>query len=333
VSNRRWKMGSYTAKRILFALLTLFFITIIVFFTSVRISESRLETLCENIDMVEGFDCIETFRPLLGLDQPFYIHYWNWTTGMLTGDFGQSLWTSRYLTDEMAKRFPVTFTLILLSFIFAHLITVPLGLLATVWKNNVATFISKILESVFKAVPIFWLITLVFVFPDILLGWTPPQRYIDFTDDWLANTRFLIVLSILMGLYISAFLLRTYREIFSDIPYANYIRAARAKGLRKQVVFIRHGFRNALPPILKKLASLLPVSFGIAIFLEGIIALPGISRLFLNAIGERDFPVIAGTLFILAGFCLVVFLLTDLVCAWLDPRLRHSDLQQVPEYL
>ncbi|MDO9334432.1 MAG: ABC transporter permease [Dehalococcoidales bacterium] len=327
-------MGSYTARRILFALLTLFFITIIVFFTVVRIPESRLEDICEGIDVSEeGWDCMEAFTKILGLDQPFYLQYWNWMTGMVRGNFGQSIWTSRYVSDEMAKRFPVTFELVLLSFIFAHFVTVPLALLSTVWRIKAAAIISKILEGVFNTVPIFWLITLLFVFPDILFGWTPPQRYINFTDDWLANTRFLIVPSVLMGLYISAFLLRTYRGIFSDILHANYIRAARAKGLRKQVVFIRHGVPNALVPVLKKLAELLPVSFCMAIFFEGTIAFPGISLFFLDAIGQRDFPVIAGTLFILAGVCLVVFLITDLVCAWLDPRIKSESLQEKFEYL
>ena len=327
-------MGRYITRRILFALLTLFFITIIVFFASVRIHESTLERMCENFAVTgEGFDCINELKHILGLDQPFYLHYWNWITGMFRGDFGRMLWEYKPISDEIAKRFPVTFELILLSFIFAHLIAVPLAFLASRWRNKAALVVSKIFETVFNAVPIFWLITLVWVFPDIWWRWTPPLKYFSFSDDWLANTRFLIVPSVLMGLYISAFLLRTYREIFSDTLHANYIRAARAKGLRKQVVFIRHGVPNALVPVLKKLAELLPVSFCMAIFFEGTIAFPRISRFFLDAIGQRDFPVIAGTLFILAGFCLIVFLLTDLVCAWLDPRLRYPDLQQVPENL
>jgi peptide/nickel transport system permease protein len=322
-------MGSYTARRILFALLTLFFITIIVFFTVVRIPESRLEDICEGIDVSEeGWDCMETFTKILGLDQPFYLQYWNWMTGMVRGNFGQSIWTSRYVSDEMAKRFPVTFELVLLSFIFAHFVTVPLALLSTVWRIKAAAIISKILEAVFNTVPIFWLITLLFVFPDIWWHWTPPQKYISFSDDWLANIRFFIIPSVVMGLYISGVLLKTFREIFSDILATDYMRTARAKGLRKRVVFMRHGFRNALVPILKKLAALLPFTLGLAIFIEETSILPGISRLFRDAIGQRDFPIISGTLFILAGVCLAVFLLTDVICAWLDPRIRNESLQE-----
>jgi ABC-type dipeptide/oligopeptide/nickel transport system permease component len=91
---------------------------------------------------------------------------------------------------------------------------------------------------------------------------------------------------------------------------------------------MRHGFRNALVPILKKLAALLPFTLGLAIFIEETSILPGISRLFRDAIGQRDFPIISGTLFILAGVCLAVFLLTDVICAWLDPRIRNESLQE-----
>jgi peptide/nickel transport system permease protein len=323
-------MGSYITRRILFALLTLFFITIIVFFAAVRISESRLETLCENIDMVEGFDCIETFSHLLGLDQPFYIHYWNWVTAMLKGDFGQSLWTSRYLADEIAKRFPVTFELVLLLVIFAHLITVPLAFLASWRRNKAALIVSKIFESVFNAVPVFWLLILIWLLPFL---WTPTQRYTGFSEDWLANMGQFIIPAVILGLYISGILLRVYREILSDTMTMDYIRTAHAKGLWQKDVFMRHGLRIVLGKMLKKLAAALPVILGLMIFVESESILPGISRFFLDAIGQRDFPTIAGTLFILAGFCLAVFLFTDIVCAWLDPRIRSESLQEKFEYL
>lgn len=318
-------------RRILFTLLTTFIISLVVFFLSVRIPESRLEAICEDVNFQDGTDCLNTLKHELSLDKTIYQHYWNWTTGMLTGDFGQSIWTSRYLINDFAQRLPVTFTLLLLSFIFSQVISLPLGLLASVLHSKVALIVSRIIELIFTSVPIFWLTTLMILFPSWF--WSPPQKYVNFSADPLGNLKLLVVPSMVLGLYISGIILSNYLQVFSEVQNMNYIRTASSKGLRKRIVFMRHGFRNALVPSLKRFAALLPFTLSIIILVEGTIALPGVSRLFIQAIDMRDFPIIAGTLFILACFCLVVFQLTVLVCAWLDPRLRHSDLQQPTEYL
>jgi peptide/nickel transport system permease protein len=261
---------------------------------------------------------------MLGMDEPWHIQYAKWIGGAFRGDFGESLFTGESVTRGILGRLPVTFELGFLAFIIAQLMALPIGIYSAIRQDSWGDFLGRSFAIIMLSIPGFWLGTMIMVFPSIWWGWSPPMTLITFTEDPLGNLQMFIIPALLMGMAMSATTMRMLRTTMLDVLRQDYVRTAWAKGLRERVVVVRHVLRNALIPVVTMMAGQIPVMIGGAVIMEQIFNLPGIGRLFLDSINRRDYPFVSALNLLLAGFGMVLILLTDLTYARLDPRIRYK---------
>jgi len=268
---------------------------------------------------------IESIKHSLGLDLPVHLQYIDWMEGIFTrGDFGTSLWTNRPVTKEILKRIPVTFELGLLGFIIALLVALPVGIISAIRQDSWLDYLGRSFAIISLGLPAFWLGTMVMVFPSIWWGWSPPIEVIPFFEDPLGNLGQFIIPAALLAMSMSAITMRMLRTTLLDVLRQDYIRTAWAKGLKERVVVIRHAMKNAMIPVITIIAGQSFVMIGGAVIIEQIFNLPGMGRLFIDSVFQRDYPFVSGINFILASVGLLLILATDLSYAYLDPRIRYK---------
>ena len=305
---------------------TLFLVTVVVFLMVRLIPGDAMELMVtEQAQTVGGKEIdVEAIREMLGMNIPAHVQYGRWMKGILTrGDFGTSLWTRRSVTNEIVARLPITFELGVIAFFVAQLMALPIGIYSAMRQDTAGDFLGRSFAIIALSVPGFWLGTMIMVFPSIWWGWSPPMRYIPFLEDPMANVRQFIIPGVLMGLAMSATTMRMLRTTMLEVLRQDYVRTAWAKGLRERLVVVRHALRNALIPVVTIISGQIPIMIGGAVIMEQIFNLPGMGRLFLDAINRRDYPFVSGINVMLASIGLVLILLTDLSYAYLDPRVRY----------
>jgi len=321
-------MRDYIIRRIALMIPTMIAVTIITFLMVRFIPGSIVEMMMFQMGGVgEGEEEVispEEIRAWLGLDKPVHVQYGIWISGIFTrGDFGTSLWTRRPVTEEMWKRFPVTFELGFFAFIISQLVAIPVGIISAIRQDSWMDFIGRSFAIVSLATPAFWLGTMVIVFPSIWWGWSPEVRLIPFTEDPVGNLIQFLIPAALVGSQMSATTMRMLRTTMLDILRQDYIRTAWSKGLKEKAVIMRHTLKNAMLPVITIISGQFFIMIGGTVIMEQIFNLPGMGRLFLDAIFRRDYPYVSGINLILATIGLFLILITDLSYAWLDPRIRY----------
>ena len=248
-----------------------------------------------------------------------------WLGGVARGDLGTSYLSQRGVASDLADKLPVTFELGLLGLATGVALAVPLGVLAAVKRDRPADYLSRSWAALMLAVPDFWLALLIVAFAGRIgaFHWLVPSTFVRFTQHPLHNLSGLAVPACILGLGIAGGLLRLTRAQMVEVLNQEYIRTARAKGLRNAEVIYRHAFRNALIPVVTMIGLRVPVLVGGAVILETIFNIPGIGRFFVNAMGQRDFPVVQGVMALVAATVVFSNLLVDLTYAWMDPRIRY----------
>jgi peptide/nickel transport system permease protein len=303
-------------------------VTIVVFLTIRLIPGSAVEMMAIEMGSREstgGQMDIAAVERMLGMDVPWHEQYLTWMQGMFTRlDFGDSLWLKRPVLPEILARLPVTFELGLLSFLISQVIAIPIGLYSAIRQDTMGDFLGRTFAIVNLATPAFWLATMIMVFPSIWWGWSPPMQYIPFAEDPMTNLEQFLIPAILMGTAMSATTMRMLRTTMLEVLRQDYVRTAWSKGLRERVIVIRHAMRNAMIPVITMISGQIPIMIGGAVIMEQIFSLPGMGRLFLDSINRRDYPFVSAINTLLAGFGMVLILLTDLSYAFLDPRVRYK---------
>lgn len=274
-------------------------------------------------DIVTGQDRAK-IEAALGLDQPVYVQYFRWIGDALTGDLGSSLWQNVPVTDQLLVSLPITFELGLLALIVALSVSIPIGVYSAMRQDTAGDYIARSFSLVMLAIPSFWLGTLVMVFPSVWWRWAPELEYIPFFDDPIANLKHMIIPAILLGLSMSAVTMRMTRTMMLEVMRQDYIRTARAKGVGEKLLVMRHALRNGLIPVITLIGLQAPLLIGGAVILEQIFVVPGMGLLLLEAVFQRDYPVISGVFLVVGVGVLVINLLVDLSYGWLDPKVRHE---------
>jgi len=319
-------MRDYIIRRLLLMIPTLLLISFIVFLMVRFIPGDVVELMVmEHAQQQAGqveLD-VDAMRAMMGLDQPIYVQYGEWMSGLAHGNLGESLWTGRALNDMLVERLPVTFELGLLAFLIAQLIAFPVGIYSAIRQDTMGDYLGRSGAIIGLATPNFWLATMVMVFPAIWWGWSPPVCYIPFLDDPITNLKLFIIPAILLGTSMSAVTMRMLRTTMLEVLRQDYIRTAWSKGLRERVVVMRHALRNSLIPVVTIVSGQIPIMIGGTVIMENIFSLPGIGRLFFDAIVTRDYTIVSGLNLVLAGVGLFIILATDLSYAYLDPRVRY----------
>jgi peptide/nickel transport system permease protein len=263
-------------------------------------------------------------RVLMGLDQPLPVQYALWLGRVVRGDLGVSYLNGLPVRAMLAQRIPVTAQLTVASLVVALLIAGPLGMAAAVRPRSwIARGITGY-NALAMAVPTFWLGILLVLFFGVRLKWLPTSGFAPFWDEPGRALRFLILPAFTLGAYVSAVLARFVRAALLETLFQDYVRTARAKGVREGGVVWVHALRNALIPVVTVVGLQFGAFMGGAVITEAIFDYPGLGRMLLQAILTRDYTVVQGTiLFVVLAF-VVINLLTDLVYALLDPRIRYS---------
>ncbi|HEV7457509.1 MAG TPA: ABC transporter permease [Roseococcus sp.] len=263
-------------------------------------------------------------RAELLLDRPLHEQYLAWMGRVLQGDFGFS-WRIRVPVSELIlEKLPVTFQLGLMAFIIAVLIGVPLGILSAVRKDQPADWAANGAALFGISMPNFWLGILMILLFSVQLGWLPPSGYVPITEDFWQSIATTIMPAFVLGTGVAGVLMRHTRAAMLGAMSQDYVRTARAKGLRERVVVWKHALRNALIPVV----TLGTIEFGRllsgAVLTEQIFSIPGFGKLVVDAVFNRDYPVVQGVVLATAIIFVLLSLLADILYMAINPRLRRA---------
>ncbi len=316
-------MKTYILRRLLAMAPTLFFASLIVFVSMRVIPGDVIDLMLAQNDISTALDR-EALEAEMGLDQPIASQYVRWAGSALQGDLGRSLWRSTPVTEQILERLPVTFELGFLALVVALSVAVPVGIFSATRQDSTLDYAARSFSLVMLAIPGFWLGTLVMVFPSVWWRWAPELEYTPFLVDPVANLTHLIVPAILLGLSMSAITMRMTRTMMLEVMRQDYVRTARAKGLRERAVVVRHALKNGLIPVVTLIGLQAPLLIGGAVVMEQIFVIPGMGLLLLEGVYERDYPVISGVFLVVGVAVLLINLLVDLSYGWLDPKVRYG---------
>ncbi|HVI18804.1 MAG TPA: ABC transporter permease [Gaiellales bacterium] len=266
---------------------------------------------------------VATIREQLGLDQPLATQYVDWIGGVLHGDLGQDYISHAPLTELLGNALPVTLELTILSMALALLVGVPLGVLAASGRGATRR-LSDGFVIVGISIPDFWLGTLLVLLFAATLVWLPPSGYTPFSVDPLGNLRYMALPVLTLAVGEAAYILRTTRGTMEETLGAPFVTFLRAKGLSERSVVFRHALRNASVPIVTVVGIQFGVLLGGAIVVETLFGLPGVGRLTVTAINQRNYTVVQGSVLVIATMFILVNLATDLVYGWLNPRIDEA---------
>jgi peptide/nickel transport system permease protein len=244
---------------------------------------------------------------------------------VLRGDLGNSLMRATSVSAEIAERLPVTMKMGVLAVLFALIIAIPIGVYSAIRQDTTGDYVGRSFAILMLAVPSFWLGTMVVILPAIWWGWSPPTRLVPFNTDPLGHIAVFLTPAAILGASLAAVTMRMTRTMMLEVLRQDYIRTARAKGLREHLVVMRHAVRNALIPVITLIGLFVPIIIGGTVVLERIFDLPGIGQLLLLAVQDRDYPVITGIFLVVGVFVIFVNLAVDLCYGLLDPKVRHQN--------
>ena len=318
-------MRAYIIRRLLLILPTLLILSIIVFFSVRFIPGDVIDSMLGSVDFGAEVDR-EAIERMLGLDVPAYVQYGRWLGGIvLHGSLGHSLVGSREAVEvKILRRLPITLELGFLAILIGLLIALPVGIYSAIRQDSAADYLGRSIAVIGLATPNFWLGMMVMLYPSIWWGWSPPMKWIPLFEDLLGNLGILIIPSLILGTAMAAATMRLTRTMMLEVLRQDYIRTAWSKGLKERIVIIRHTIKNALIPVVSLIGLQLPILIGGAVIMENIFNLPGLGRLMVNALTDRDYPLISGVNLFFASGVVLLNLMIDLIYPYLDPRVRYE---------
>jgi peptide/nickel transport system permease protein len=313
-------MWRYIAKRILIAVPVLIGISIVAFFL-IRVVPG--DTVTAILGANYNPEQAEILRAEYGLDKPLLSQYLIWLSNLFQGDFGQSFFTNRGVLASIFNRLPVTFELMVMSFIYSVFIAIPLGAVASLKKNSLLDYSATFLGLLGVSVPNFWLATIFILVFSLYLGWFPSGGFVSFFENPLLNLRYMALPSLALGASVGAVVMRMTRSSMLEVLKQDYIEMARAKGVGQKALIISHALKNALIPVITVLGIQMGYLLGGSVIIEQIFSLPGIGRLTLQAITNRDYILMQGSILFVAGGFVMINLIVDIIYALINPQIRY----------
>jgi peptide/nickel transport system permease protein len=315
-------MLAYTIKRVLLAIPTLLGVAVLTFFLLRVIPGDivRVKLMSDGGSVSE--ELVESERKRLGLDEPLVVQFGEWMAGFVVLDFGNSMWTERPVTKEIGIRFGPTFQIAVMATLLALLIAVPLGTISALKRGTATDLAIRLLTMAGLALPAFWVGMLLLLFLLRTFHWLPSIRYVPIYVDPLANLSQLIWPALVVGVRFSAVLARLIRSSLLEVLGEDYIRTARAKGVRERTVIWVHALRNALLPAITVVGLEFAFLIGGLVVTEQVFNINGLGKLFIEAVTRNDFTLIQGMVMLFATVYIIVNLLVDLLYAVVDPRIR-----------
>ena len=313
-------MHTYVFRRLLVALPSLLIASFIVFTLPRLIPGDVVQLMLE--EKAYGKD-LDELRAKLGLDRPIPVQYLEWLGAVSRGHLGESLWTRQPVLEELGRRLPVTFMLGLMAIVVAILIGVPVGLIAAVRQDSALDFVARSAAILGLSIPAFVKAIVIILIPAIWWGWTPMNRYVEFSKAPVMHVVQFILPAIILGIASAAAIMRLTRGMLLEVLRQDYVRTAWAKGLRERAVVLKHALKNAIIPVVTVLGLQVAQIASGAVIIEVIFSLPGMGQLLVESIIQRDYPVVQGINLVIVFMIIATNLAVDLFYAVLDPRIRY----------
>ena len=317
-------MSRYLLRRLGLLVPTLLGISVLVF-VLMRFIPGDVVQVMLGTEAQLGPEQRQTLYRLFGLDAPLHVQYLRWLGDLLRGDLGVSLRTAEPVTIVIAGRLPITLELAILTALLSWVLAVPLGVVAAVRRRGVLDAIAHLVGLVGLSVPNFWLATMLLLVTSLYLRWQPAG--VEWTSplrDPLTNAQQMLLPVLSLSGALVAVVMRMTRSAMLEVLGQDYIRTARAKGVREALVLARHASKNAAIPVVTVMGIQVGYLLGGAVVVELIFGLPGIGWMILNGIYQRDYPLVQGGVLFVAVVFVIVNLLVDLAYAYLDPRIRYD---------
>ena len=319
-------MRQYALRRIGLFIPTLILTTLIVFVLFFLVpGDAALVILTgeEGAGAVTQED-IDRMRHELGLDRPIHIQYGSWIWGILRGDLGTSIWYQTPVVDELKDKFAVTLELAIFGIAMAFVMAIPLGIISAVKQDTWPDYVSRFLSLVGIALPTFWLSILMVYFLAYTFNWLPPLGYATLLEDPFLNLEQLFFPALAIAFHDLAFTARVTRSSMLEVLREDYMRTARAKGLKEMTVVLRHALKNAILPVITVSGYQFARALGGVIIVETIFVVPGLGRFVIESILHRDFVVLQAVILLTAAVVLFLNLVIDMLYGVLDPRIRYQ---------
>jgi peptide/nickel transport system permease protein len=267
---------------------------------------------------------VAELRADLGLDKPIPVQYVNWMGDILRGDLGTSYVLGNKVGAEILDRAPITLEILVLTLVFTAVLGITLGVVSALFRDSPVDYLVRVTSVFGLSVPGWWVGIMILLLPAIWWNYSPPLGYVPIRDNLSENLRQFLPPALTLAAASSAVLMRLTRTVLLDVLRQDYIRTARAKGLRQNVIVVRHAMKNAMIPIITVLGGQMVVLFGGVVIIEQVFSLEGLGRYMFTSIAQRDYPVVQVLALYTAVVVVVLNLLVDISYAWFDPRVRYQ---------
>lgn len=316
-------MLRYTSRRLLSLIPTIFGLTVAVLLLMHMVPGTVVEQVL-GTDAAADETAKAALRAFFGLDRPFHVQYLDWLSRMFQGDLGTSFRTAQPVLKIIGPKLMVSLELALLTMLVAVVVGVPLGILSAAMRGSWIDSLMRVFSLLGLSTPVFWQGSMMLLILSLYFRWMPPVIYSTFTQNPRINLTIMLLPALALGTASSAVIMRMTRSTFLEVLRQDYVRTARAKGLRERTVMARHALKNALIPVITVAGLQFGQILGGVVVVEEVFALPGLGRGVLQALFERDYPVVQASLLIIAVMLMLLNLMVDLLYAVVDPRIRYS---------
>lgn len=313
-------MGKYVVKRVLLLIPTMLLVCVIVFALMRMIPGDAVDMVVYNYQQNGQAISREEAEAKLGLDKPAVVQFFSWMGDLLHGDLGDCLFRGDKVWDVIKTQLPISLELALLTFLFSLVISIPVGLYCAAHPDTLADGIIRTLSVILASMPIFWIGTLVLVYPAVWWGFSIPLTYVSIFDNFAANMRMFLVPAIVGAVTSAGNNIRAVRTMTLEVMRQDYVRTGWAKGAKESRVMFFHAFRNALIPVITLFGGSVAGLIGGSVVIENMFNIPGIGQQVVTALNNRDYPLAQGCTVVFAVFVMVVNLIVDIAYKWCDPR-------------
>ncbi len=315
-------MGRYIGIRLLHALVILAIVVVLVFIIARIIpGDAIMAAMAGSVDLHDP-SVVARVKQLYGLDQPIPVQFVVWLVDFLRGDWGTSIGTGQKVLDMFVQRLPVTLELFVGATLWSVAIGIPAGIVSALKRNSTADVVVTAGAIVGVSIPAFWEAIVLIYLLAVLLPIFPPSGYVPFSENPLLNLRAMVLPTFVLGTHSGGLLARYVRSSLLEVMGQDYVRTARAKGFSEAAVIARHALKPGMIPVITVLGLSWGGLLAGAFFIEIIFAIPGLGRMSVDAIFQKDYPVMQATLIVVSLNVLLVNLLVDMLYGFLDPRVR-----------
>jgi peptide/nickel transport system permease protein len=316
-------VARYVAVRLYSMAITLIGLSVLVFLMLRLVPGTVVEQMI-GADAVASPAMVAELKRFFGLDQPWWRQYGSWVAALGHGDLGTSWRTGKPVVTLILERLPVTIELTALAVGFALALGIPAGIVSATRRDRAVDNVTRVGTLLGLSVPVFWQGTMLILFFSIYLRWMPPVMWVDFFADPVRNLTIMALPALCLGTASAANIARTTRACMLDVLRSEYIRTAAAKGLSDRLVVLKHALNNALIPIVTVAGLQVGILLGGTVVVEEVFTLPGVGRLVLWSIYQRDYPLTQSTILFIAVMFMTLNLAVDVLYGYLDPRIRYS---------